>query len=47
MFEASEENRRLSALRFYKEEGNVASYYDEIDKIISGLKDEYRQMVEA
>ena len=47
LFQASEENRRLSALRFYKEEGNVASYYDEIDKIISGLKDEYRQMVEA
>lgn len=46
-FEASQENRMLSALKIYKEEGNVSSYYEEIDKIISGLKNEYRQLVEA
>ena len=46
-FEASEEKRRMSALGIYKDEGNVASYYEEIDKIISGMKDNYRQLVEA
>ena len=35
----------LDALKFYKEEGNVASYYEEIDKIISKKKDEYRELV--
>lgn len=44
-FEASEQNRMLSALKIYKEEGNVASYYEEIDKIISNKKDEYRELV--
>lgn len=44
-FEASRENRMLSALKIYKEEGNVASYYEEMDKIIYRLKDEYLQMV--
>lgn len=47
VFEASKENRMLSALRIYKDEGNVSSYYDEIDKIILNLKNEYRQLVEA
>lgn len=46
MLEASEENRMLSALGIYKEEGNVASYYEEIDKIIADLKDGYRKLVE-
>lgn len=44
-FEASEENRMLSALKIYKEEGNTASYYEEIDKLIAKLKDEYRECV--
>ncbi|MDY2698606.1 MAG: hypothetical protein ACI4E5_13780 [Suilimivivens sp.] len=44
-FEASEENRRLTALEIYKDEGNVASYYEEIDRIISRQKDEYRELV--
>lgn len=44
-FEASQDNRMLSALKIYKEEGNVASYYEEIDKIISDKKDEYRELV--
>ena len=35
----------LSALKIYKDEGNVASYYEEIDKIISGKKDAYRELV--
>lgn len=46
-FEASQENRMLSALKIYKEEGNVSSYYEEIDKIIAELKNEYRQLMEA
>ena len=43
-FEASQENRMLSALKIYKDEGNVSSYYEEIDKIISELKSGYRQL---
>lgn len=44
-FETTRENRMLSALEIYKDEGNVASYYDEIDKIISEKKEEYRKLV--
>ena len=44
-FEATRENRMLSALKIYKEEGNAASYYEEIDRIISGLKEDYRDCV--
>lgn len=44
-FEATRENRMLSALKIYKDEGNTASYYEEIDKIISSLKNEYRECV--
>ncbi len=44
-FEATQENRMLTALKIYKEEGNVASYYEEIDKIIAKKKDEYRELV--
>lgn len=44
-FEAGREMRMLSALRIYKEEGNAASYYEEIDRIISRLKDRYRENV--
>lgn len=44
-FEASEENRMLTALKIYKDEGNAASYYEEIDKIIAKKKDEYREVV--
>ena len=40
-FEASRENRMLTALKIYKDEGNVSSYYDEMDKIILNLKNEY------
>ena len=46
-FEASQENRMLSALKIYKDEGNASSYYEEIDKIISELKSGYRQLVEV
>ncbi len=45
-FEAGQDNRMLTALKIYKEEGNVASYYEDIDKIISRKKEEYREMVE-
>ena len=44
-FEASRENTMLSALQIYKDEGNVASFYDQIDKIILRLKDDYLKMV--
>lgn len=44
-FEASEENRMLTALKIFKEEGNTVSYYEEIDKIISKQKDAYRELV--
>lgn len=44
-FETTQENRMLTALKIYKDEGNVASYYEEIDKIISKKKDEYRELV--
>lgn len=44
-FEATRENRMLSALKIYKEEGNVASYYEEIDKLIDEMKDDYRKCV--
>ena len=44
-FEATRENTMLSALKIYKEEGNTASYYEEIDKVIVGLKDSYREIV--
>lgn len=44
-FEASQENRMLAALKIYKDEGNAASYYEEIDKIIAKKKDEYREFV--
>lgn len=44
-YEASEENRMLTALAIYKEEGNVSSYYHEIDKLIGKLKDDYREYV--
>ena len=44
-FEATRENRMLSALKIYKEEGNTASYYEEMDKIITRLKENYRDNV--
>lgn len=44
-FEATQENIMLSALKIYKDEGNISSYYEEIDKIISNLKNEYRECV--
>ncbi len=44
-FEASEVSRMLSALQFYREEGNTASYYEDIDKMIAQLKEDYRSSV--
>ncbi|GFI46770.1 hypothetical protein IMSAGC019_02090 [Lachnospiraceae bacterium] len=44
-FEAGQENRMLTALKIYKDEGNVASYYEDIDKIIYTKKEEYRMLV--
>jgi len=44
-FETSQESLMLNALSIYKDEGNVASYYEEIDKVISGMKEDYLQYV--
>ncbi len=44
-FEATRESRMLSALSIFKEEGNTSSYYEEIDKVILGLKETYREIV--
>lgn len=44
-FEATREYTMLSALSIYKDEGNTSSYYQEIDKVIAGLKDSYREIV--
>ncbi len=44
-FEASEENIMLSALNAYKDEGNISSYYEEIDKLIMKMKENYSDMV--
>lgn len=44
-FEATQDNIMLSALKIYKDEGNAVSYYEDIDRIISELKEEYRECV--
>ncbi len=44
-FEETRENRMLFALQMYKEEGNVNSYYEEIDKITAEIKQQYRDSV--
>lgn len=44
-FEGSQESIMLNALNIYKNEGNVASYYDEIDKVIAGMKKDYIKQV--
>ena len=40
-YEGSQESIMLNALSIYKDEGNVASYYEEIDRVIKGLKEDY------
>lgn len=44
-FEATQQSRMLTALQVYKEEGSTASYYEEIDRLIAQLKEEYRECV--
>lgn len=44
-FEGSRESLMLSALSIYKGEGNVSSYYEEIDKVILGMKEDYLKYV--
>lgn len=44
-FEGSRESIMLNALDIYKDEGNVASYYDEIDKVIYEMKQDYLKQV--
>ncbi|RKI80050.1 hypothetical protein D7V83_14435 [bacterium 0.1xD8-71] len=46
-FEGSDENRMLVTLQVFKEEGNgvfgnTAPYYNEIERLTAGLKEEYR-----
>ena len=44
-FETSPEYQMLEDLNRIKDEGNVTSYYDEIDKLILKLKEQYITMV--
>lgn len=44
-FEGSQESIMLNALSIYKDEGNVSSYYAEIDKVIAGMKEDYIKQV--
>jgi len=44
-YEGSQESIMLNALNIYKDEGNVSSYYDEIDKVINGLKEDYLSQI--
>lgn len=44
-YETSEEFRMLDTLKVMKEEGNVTAYYDEIDKVIEGMKEDYLKQV--
>lgn len=44
-FEGSSESIMLNALDIYKDEGNVASYYEEMDRVISGMKEDYLKQV--
>ena len=46
-FEGSRESIMLNALNIYKDDGNVASYYEQIDNVIAGMKEDYiKQVVE-
>ncbi len=44
-FEETQESRRLFALKMYKEEGNVNSYYEEIGRLAEEIKRRYRESV--
>lgn len=44
-FVETEESRRLFALKMYKEEGNVNSYYEEIGHLAEEIKRRYRESV--
>ncbi len=44
-FLETEESRRLFALKMYKEEGNVNSYYEEINRLAEEIKKQYRENV--
>lgn len=43
-FEGTQESRMLFTLKVCKEEGNAVSYYDEIERITNGLKEQYREI---
>lgn len=40
-YECSSENIMLNVIETYKDEGNLSSYYNEIDGIIAGMKEDY------
>lgn len=44
-YELSEEQNELESIIGLKDEGNVSLYYDEVDKLILGLKEQYIDMV--
>lgn len=43
-FEGTEESRMLFTLKVCKDEGNSVSYYDEVERITNGMKEEYREI---
>ena len=49
-FEGTDENRMLFTLQVFKEEGNSTAgsdvqYYQEIERLTTGLKEQYRDFV--
>lgn len=44
-FEGTEENRMLFTIKVYKEEGNVNSYYEEMERLTGELRQRYRANV--
>lgn len=44
-FEGSRESIMLNVLNMYKDDGNIASYYEEIDKVIADMKADYLKQV--
>lgn len=44
-FEGTEENRMLFTLKVCKEEDNSVSYYEEMERIVGGLKECYREII--
>jgi tetratricopeptide (TPR) repeat protein len=44
-FDETEENRMLFTMKVYKDDGNVNSYYEQIDQLMDKIKRQYRDAV--